>query len=155
MTARRTRNKFYLIQTRTPNTWVDHELFSPVHQALITTYMSSVVSETPIKVEDEDADPVGDGSDQENEKGSQKHLNKVKTLLNRIEILSGNEFFDTQDRARLMNIVKKMLQGDHVPYNHVYIVINMMLQLLEFLEHDSMVVMRLVSYLKNKGKFDY
>ena len=106
-------------------------------------------------VEDEDADPVGDGSDQENEKSSQKHLNKVKTLLNRIEILSGNEFFDTQDRARLMNIVKKMLQGDHVPYNHVYIVINMLLQLLEFLEHDNMVVMRLVSYLKNKGKFDY
>ena len=54
-----------------------------------------------------------------------------------------------------MNIVKKMLQGDHVPYNHVYIVINMLLQLLEFLEHDNMVVMRLVSYLKNKGKFDY
>ena len=56
MTARRTRDKLYLIQTRTPCTWVDHELFSPVHQALITTYMSSVVSETPIKIEDEDAE---------------------------------------------------------------------------------------------------
>ena len=104
-------------------------------------------------IEDQDADPVGDGSDQKDD--DQKHLNKVKTLLNRIEILSGNEFFDTQDRARLMNIVKKMLQGDHVPYNHVYILIDMLLQLLEFLEHDSMVVMRLVSYLKNKDKFDY
>ena len=106
-------------------------------------------------IDDEDADPVGDGGDPEDEKGGQKHLNKVKTLLNRIEILSGNEFFDTQDRARLMNIVKKMLQGDHVPYNHVYILVNMLLQMLEFLEHDNMVVMRLVSYLKNKGKFDY
>ncbi len=106
-------------------------------------------------IEDQDADPVGDGSDQEDNKGHEKHLNKVKTLLNRIEILSGNEFFDTQDRARLMNIVKKMLQGDHVPYNHVYILVNMLLQMLEFLEHDNMVVMRLVSYLKNKGKFDY
>lgn len=108
-------------------------------------------------VEDEDADPVGDGGDQDERPDSEegKHLNKVKTLLNRIEILSGNEFFDTQDRARLMNIVKKMLQGDHVPYNHVYILIDMLLQLLEFLEHDNMVVMRLVSYLKNKEKFDY
>jgi len=105
--------------------------------------------------DDENADPVGDGSDQKDDKGHEKHLNKVKTLLNRIEILSGNEFFDTQDRARLMNIVKKMLQGDHVPYNHVYILVNMLLQMLEFLEHDNMVVMRLVSYLKNKGKFDY
>lgn len=105
--------------------------------------------------DDENADPVGDGSDQEDDKSGQKHLNKVKTLLNRIEILSGNEFFDTQDRARLMNIVKKMLQGDHVPYNHVYILVNMLLQMLEFLEHDNMVVMRLVSYLKNKDKFDY
>lgn len=76
-------------------------------------------------------------------------------MLNRIEILSGNEFFDTQDRARLMNIVKKMLAGEHVPYNHVYILIDMLLKMLEFLEHDSMVVMRLVSYLKNKDKFDY
>ena len=106
-------------------------------------------------IEDQDADPVGDGSDQDGNKDTDKHLTKVKTLLNRIEILSGNEFFDTQDRARLMNIVKKMLQGDHVPYNHVYILIDMLLQLLEFLEHDSMVVMRLVSYLKNKDKFDY
>ena len=106
-------------------------------------------------IDDENADPVGDGSDQKDSEGHQKHLNKVKTLLNRIEILSGNEFFDTQDRARLMNIVKKMLQGDHVPYNHVYILIDMLLQLLEFLEHDNMVVMRLVSYLKNKEKFDY
>ena len=106
-------------------------------------------------IEDQDADPVGDGSDQKDGEGDQKHLNKVKTLLNRIEILSGNEFFDTQDRARLMNIVKKMLQGDHVPYNHVYILIDMLLKMLEFLEHDSMVVMRLVSYLKNKDKFDY
>ena len=106
-------------------------------------------------VDDENADPVGDGSDQDSDKDDGKHLTKVKTLLNRIEILSGNEFFDTQDRARLMNIVKKMLQGDHVPYNHVYILIDMLLQLLEFLEHDSMVVMRLVSYLKNKDKFDY
>ena len=104
-------------------------------------------------IDDENADPVGDGSDQKDD--DQKHLNKVKTLLNRIEILSGNEFFDTQDRARLMNIVKKMLQGDHVPYNHVYILVNMLLQMLEFLEHDNMVVMRLVSYLKNKDKFDY
>ena len=106
-------------------------------------------------IEDQDADPVGDGSDQDGNKDTDKHLTKVKTLLNRIEILSGNEFFDTQDRARLMNIVKKMLAGDHVPYNHVYILIDMLLQLLEFLEHDSMVVMRLVSYLKNKDKFDY
>jgi len=106
-------------------------------------------------IEDQDADPVGDGNDQDDGKQDGKHLTKVKTLLNRIEILSGNEFFDTQDRARLMNIVKKMLQGDHVPYNHVYILIDMLLQLLEFLEHDSMVVMRLVSYLKNKDKFDY
>ena len=108
-------------------------------------------------VEDEDADPVGDGGDQDERPDSKegKHLNKVKTLLNRIEILSGNEFFDTQDRARLMNIVKKMLQGDHVPYNHVYILIDMLLKFLEFLEHDNMVVMRLVSYLKNKEKFDY
>ena len=106
-------------------------------------------------IEDEDADPVGDGSDQDSDTEQQKHLTRVKTLLNRIEILSGNEFFDTQDRARLMNIVKKMLAGDHVPYNHVYILIDMLLQLLEFLEHDNMVVMRLVSYLKNKGKFDY
>ena len=106
-------------------------------------------------IEDEDADPVGDGSDQEGSRGDKEHLAKVKTLLNRIEILSGNEFFDTQDRARLMNIVKKMLQGDHVPYNHVYIIVDMLLQLLEFLEHDNMVVMRLVSYLKNKDKFDY
>ena len=106
-------------------------------------------------IEDQDADPVGDGSDHDGNKATDKHLTKVKTLLNRIEILSGNEFFDTQDRARLMNIVKKMLQGDHVPYNHVYILIDMLLQLLEFLEHDNMVVMRLVSYLKNKGKFDY
>ena len=106
-------------------------------------------------IEDEDADPVGDGSDQDSDTEQQNHLTRVKTLLNRIEILSGNEFFDTQDRARLMNIVKKMLAGDHVPYNHVYILIDMLLQLLEFLEHDSMVVMRLVSYLKNKDKFDY
>ena len=106
-------------------------------------------------VDDENADPVGDGSDQDSDKDDGKHLTKVKTLLNRIEILSGNEFFDTQDRARLMNIVKKMLAGEHVPYNHVYILIDMLLQLLEFLEHDSMVVMRLVSYLKNKDKFDY
>ena len=106
-------------------------------------------------IEDEDADPVGDGSDQDSDTEQQKHLTRVKTLLNRIEILSGNEFFDTQDRARLMNIVKKMLAGDHVPYNHVYILIDMLLKMLEFLEHDSMVVMRLVSYLKNKGKFDY
>ena len=106
-------------------------------------------------IEDEDAEPVGDGSDQDSDTEQQKHLTRVKTLLNRIEILSGNEFFDTQDRARLMNIVKKMLAGDHVPYNHVYILIDMLLQLLEFLEHDSMVVMRLVSYLKNKDKFDY
>ena len=106
-------------------------------------------------IEDEDADPVGDGSDQDSDTEQQKHLTRVKTLLNRIEILSGNEFFDTQDRARLMNIVKKMLAGDHVPYNHVYILVNMLLQMLEFLEHDNMVVMRLVSYLKNKGKFYY
>ena len=105
--------------------------------------------------EDQDADPVGDGSDQDSDTEQQKHLTRVKTLLNRIEILSGNEFLDTQDRARLMNIVKKMLAGEHVPYNHVYILIDMLLQLLEFLEHDSMVVMRLVSYLKNKDKFDY
>ena len=106
-------------------------------------------------IEDQDADPVGDGSDQDGNKDTDKHLTKVKTLLNRIEILSGNEFFDTQDRARLMNIVKKMLAGEHVPYNHVYILIDMLLKMLEFLEHDSMVVMRLVSYLKNKDKFDY
>jgi len=106
-------------------------------------------------VDDENADPVGDGSDQDSDKDDGKHLTKVKTLLNRIEILSGNEFFDTQDRARLMNIVKKMLAGEHVPYNHVYILIDMLLKMLEFLEHDSMVVMRLVSYLKNKDKFDY
>ena len=106
-------------------------------------------------VDDENADPVGDGSDQDSDKADGKHLTKVKTLLNRIEILSGNEFFDTQDRARLMNIVKKMLAGEHVPYNHVYILIDMLLKMLEFLEHDSMVVMRLVSYLKNKDKFDY
>ena len=106
-------------------------------------------------VDDENADPVGDGSDQDSDKDDGKHLTKVKTLLNRIEILSGNEFFDTQDRARLMNIVKKMLAGEHVPYNHVYILIDMLLKMLEFLEHDSMVVMRLVSYLKNKAKFDY
>ena len=106
-------------------------------------------------IEDEDADPVGDGSDQDSDTEQQKHLTRVKTLLNRIEILSGNEFFDTQDRARLMNIVKKMLAGEHVPYNHVYILIDMLLKMLEFLEHDSMVVMRLVSYLKNKDKFDY
>ena len=106
-------------------------------------------------IEDQDADPVGDGSDEDSGKEDGKHLTKVKTLLNRIEILSGNEFFDTQDRARLMNIVKKMLQGDNVPYNHVYILVDMILKFLEFLEHDNMVVMRLVSYLKNKGKFDY
>ena len=106
-------------------------------------------------IEDEDDDPVGDGGKGDTEIEPEKHLQKVKMLLNRIEVLSGNEFFDTQDRARLMNIVKKMLQGDHVPYNHVYILIDMLLQLLEFLEHDSMVVMRLVSYLKNKDKFDY
>ena len=106
-------------------------------------------------IEDEDDDPVGDGGKGDTEIEPEKHLQKVKMLLNRIEVLSGNEFFDTQDRARLMNIVKKMLSGERLPYNHVYIVINMMLQLLEFLEHDNMVVMRLVSYLKNKGKFDY
>ena len=106
-------------------------------------------------IEDEDDDPVGDGGKGDTEIEPEKHLQKVKMLLNRIEVLSGNEFFDTQDRARLMNIVKKMLAGEHVPYNHVYILIDMLLQLLEFLEHDSMVVMRLVSYLKNKDKFDY
>ncbi|SVB26570.1 uncharacterized protein METZ01_LOCUS179424, partial [marine metagenome] len=79
-------------------------------------------------IEDQDADPVGDGSDEDSGKEDGKHLTKVKTLLNRIEILSGNEFFDTQDRARLMNIVKKMLQGDNVPYNHVYILVDMILK---------------------------
>ena len=106
-------------------------------------------------IEDEDDDPVGDGGKGDTEIEPEKHLQKVKMLLNRIEVLSGNEFFDTQDRERLMNIVKKILAGEHVPYNHVYILIDMLLKMLEFLEHDSMVVMRLVSYLKNKDKFDY
>ena len=59
MATRRRRNKFYLLQTRKPHTWVYHELFSPVHEDLITTYMSTVVQETPIKVEDQDAEDSG------------------------------------------------------------------------------------------------
>jgi len=42
----------YLLHTRTPHTWVDNGMLLPHFGNLMSKYMSSVVRETPVKVED-------------------------------------------------------------------------------------------------------
>ena len=50
------RNKMYLVQTQTPHTWVVDDMFSSHYKDMVSKYMSSVVRETPVKVEDIEID---------------------------------------------------------------------------------------------------
>ena len=52
------RNKMYLVQTQTPHTWVVDDMFSSHYEDMVSKYMSSVVRETPVKVEEVE-DEVG------------------------------------------------------------------------------------------------
>ena len=46
----------YLVQTQTPHTWVVDDMFSSHYKDMVSEYMSSVVRETPVKVEDIEID---------------------------------------------------------------------------------------------------